>query len=91
MSTCDGVYDLIQLYVDGELTGHERNSFHAHIQKCTICRLKTEEAQAFSLKLKQVRRVERAPATLRESVVRLVKQHAADSDVVEVNVSPTRE
>ena len=74
MRTCAGCEVNIQLYVDGELIGEEREEFLFHVRNCIQCNRALHEAEAFSLRIRQARPLLTAPDTLRETVMRAMQR-----------------
>ncbi|WP_035351898.1 anti-sigma factor family protein [Edaphobacter aggregans] len=60
---------MIQLLIDDELTGHEREDLISHINDCASCQEELEEAQAFSARVRSARPQVEAPAALREKIL----------------------
>lgn len=60
---------MIQLLIDDELTGQEREDLISHINGCASCQGELEEAKAFSAKVRSARPQVEAPAALREKIL----------------------
>jgi anti-sigma factor RsiW len=60
---------MIQLLIDDELTGQEREDLISHINDCASCQEELEEAQAFSARVRSARPQVEAPAALREKIL----------------------
>ena len=60
---------MIQLLIDDELTGQEREDLISHINDCAGCQKVLEEAQAFSERVRSARPQVEAPAALREKIL----------------------
>ena len=60
---------MIQLLIDDELTGQEREDLISHINDCARCQEELEEVQAFSARVRSARPQVEAPAALRETIL----------------------
>ena len=77
MSVCADRSSQIQLYLDNELIGCDREDLLAHMEYCPSCRSQMKEAQAFSRRLAQARPFAVAPASLHERIANLAATQAA--------------
>ena len=77
MSVCADRSSHIQLYLDNELIGYDREDLLAHMEYCPSCRSQMKEAQAFSRRLAQARPFAVAPASLHERIANLAATQAA--------------
>lgn len=77
MKRCTEYEVNIQLYVDGELTGEERDEFLSHVRNCTSCREAVEEAETFSQRIRAARPAVAASDSLRTAVLRQIEQAEA--------------
>jgi anti-sigma factor RsiW len=60
---------MIQLFIDDELTGEEREGFVYHLKNCPSCQEELDKAKAFSVKVREARPRIEAPAALRERIL----------------------
>jgi anti-sigma factor RsiW len=77
VTTCGDYHAIIQLYVDGELTGEERDDLLSHVASCACCRDELREAEAFSRRIRAARHLVVAPDSLRATVLRKVQEAGA--------------
>jgi anti-sigma factor RsiW len=77
MKECPEYGIWIQLYVDGELLGEEQDEFLSHVKNCAACREATQEAEAFSRRIRAARPAVAASASLRAAVSRQMQQVGA--------------
>jgi anti-sigma factor RsiW len=69
MNNHDDYRVMIQLMIDDELTGQEREDLIFHLNECARCREEFEEAKAFSARVRRARPQVKAPAALRERIL----------------------
>jgi anti-sigma factor RsiW len=67
----------IQLYVDCELTGEERDEFLSHVNSCPSCSQAVQEAETFSQRIRAARPAIVAPDSLRSAVLRQMQEAEA--------------
>jgi predicted anti-sigma-YlaC factor YlaD len=60
----------IQLYFDKEVSGHDLEDLHAHLEECEICRTELEAIEELSGLLHRSRLLYSAPDALRKQVLR---------------------
>jgi mycothiol system anti-sigma-R factor len=74
MKDCGGDYGaIIELYLDKELSGPDREEFRAHLEECEACRAKLEAGEELSRLLHRSRPLYSAPDALRDRVIRTTK------------------
>jgi hypothetical protein len=69
MNNHDDYGVMIQLMIDNELTGQEREDLISHLSDCAGCQEELEEARAFSARVRSARPQVEAPAALREKIL----------------------
>lgn len=74
MRNCREYHASIQLWVDGELSGGEREEFLHHAQDCASCAQAMREADRFSLRVRAARPPITAPDSLRTAVLRQLQE-----------------
>jgi anti-sigma factor RsiW len=77
MKGCMECESNIQLYIDSELTGEEREEFLRHLESCPLCRQAVQEAETFSRRIRAARPAIVAPDSLRAAVLRQIQQAEA--------------
>ncbi|MCU1252756.1 MAG: hypothetical protein JWQ49_5785 [Edaphobacter sp.] len=60
---------MIQLFIDDELKGQEREDLISHLNDCARCQEELEEAKAFSARVRGARPQVEAPQALREKIL----------------------
>ena len=70
---------MIQLLVDDELAGLERESLISHIIDCPNCQKELKEAQVFSARVRSARPQVEAPEGLREKILSNVNNSSSQS------------
>lgn len=85
MKGCDDYGATIQLYLDAELSGQDREDFRAHLAKCETCHAELEAGKSLSALLHRSRPLYLAPDALRG---RLMK--AAESFTPTKTYAPLR-
>jgi mycothiol system anti-sigma-R factor len=70
MKGCDVYGASIQLYLDQELSGEDREEFRRHLEECEACRTELKAEEQLSRLLHRARPLYSAPDTLRERVIR---------------------
>jgi hypothetical protein len=60
---------MIQLFIDDELKGQEREDLIFHLKDCASCQEDLEEAKAFSVRVRGARPQVEAPPALREKIL----------------------
>ena len=74
MKHCGGDYGaILELYLDKELSGPDREEFQAHLEECEACRAKLEAGEELSRLLHRSRPLFRAPDALRDRVMRTME------------------
>lgn len=73
---CETLARYLDLYLDGELALEERAEIEAHLRGCPQCRESASAEIRFRSGLRQAMLSARAPASLREQVVRRVRENA---------------
>ena len=74
MKHCGGDYGaILELYLDKELSGPDREEFRAHLEECEACRAKLEAGEELSRLLHRSRPLFRAPDALRDRVMRTME------------------
>jgi anti-sigma factor RsiW len=74
MKGCAECDTIIQLCIDGELSGEERDEFLSHVKSCSACREAMREAEAFSRRIRAARPAVAASPSLRAAVSRQMQQ-----------------
>src|SRR5258708_6415440 len=69
MNNHDDYSVMIQLMIDDELTGQEREDLISHLKDCTSCQEELEEAKTFSARVRGARPQVEAPAAPREKIL----------------------
>jgi anti-sigma factor (TIGR02949 family) len=64
----------VQLYVDGELTGDDREEFLAHLARCAECTAAVRDAESFSRLVRSARSSVVAPESLRNAVLKTIER-----------------
>jgi len=60
---------MIQLFIDDELKGQEREDLISHLNDCASCQEELEEAKVFSARVRGARPRIEAPPALREKIL----------------------
>jgi anti-sigma factor (TIGR02949 family) len=74
---CAGVSRFIDTYIDGEFGEHERGELEAHLAECPECRQKVKQHVAWKAAVRAAAPREKAPAALRNRVLRGIRKQAA--------------
>ncbi len=69
MKNHDDYSVMIQIMIDDELTGQEREDLISHLNDCVSCQEELEDARAFSARVRSARPKVEAPAALREKIL----------------------
>jgi anti-sigma factor RsiW len=72
MKNHDDYNVLIQLFIDDELKGQEREDLISHLKDCASCQEELEEAKAFSARVRGARPQVETPPALREKILSLM-------------------
>ena len=75
---CDAVSSRGFAACDGELSERELAAINVHLQHCVACRTRFMGDAAFLRALRSAGRLERAPTSLRERVLNLLREHATE-------------
>jgi anti-sigma factor (TIGR02949 family) len=67
---CAGIHRFIDTYLDGEFGERERGEFEAHLAECHACMAKVKEQRAWKQAVRAASPQEKAPAALRNRVMR---------------------
>ena len=73
--------ELLQLYLDGELSGSDQEEFLRHVEGCTSCQEDMQEIRAFSARLTSTNPFEAAPATLRERIAAKLAENQSNASL----------
>jgi anti-sigma factor RsiW len=77
MENHDDYNVMIQLMIDDELTGQEREDLISHLNICASCQKKLKEEQAFSERVRSARPQMAAPAALRQKILRNINSSSS--------------
>jgi anti-sigma factor RsiW len=69
MATCADYSVWIQLYIDDELEGSDKEELLSHLESCGHCRDEMEELKSFSAKIRHARPGTTAPPSLRQRIL----------------------
>jgi anti-sigma factor RsiW len=85
MKDCGGDHMTVQLYLDRELSGREREEFLAHLEECETCRAELQAGEELSDLLYRSRPLYSAPNALRQQVMQMM-----DRSLSSVPSAPSR-
>jgi len=87
MKNHDDYNVMIQLFIDDELKGQEREDLISHLKHCASCQEELEEAKAFSARVRGARLQVEAPPALREKILSRMSDpanHAISNPLIKI-------